>query len=211
MSQSGAPPPSQPSPGSSGRPDEPPDGQTICKMLEVTFRNVWLRLMTSGVGAAYDAAIQAFVVACIAAYKTGYSLTALKFELSANEVRGNVMGKDIRLTEQEKETRMIWLILVYMTLARYGFKSERTPPPVASDLKGTSMEKLVGGLNALVDSVCDAAARGYNLQTFKMELSLMKADGEKPLSGAEASIRSQWTRIVFATVNILPDSLKRSR
>lgn len=179
-------------------------------MLEISFRNVWIRLISAGVGEAYDAAIQQFVIACVAAYKAGYSLTALKLELAANEISGEYMGREVKLTEQEKETRLIWIALVYMTLAKYRFTSEQTPPSVKSDLKGTTLDPMIRGLGALVESVADAADRGYNLKTYKMELS-MKAQPDNPITPEQASIRSQWARIVFATVGILPDSLRGKR
>lgn len=190
-----------------GGPGGPPEGPVITKALEISFRNVWIRLMTAGVGPEYDDAIQAFVVSCVAAYKAGYSITALKLELAANETQTKYMGRDVSLNEQEKETRLIWLSLVYLTLTKYRFTSERTPPPLTEDLRGTTLEPLIPGLTGLVESVCDAASRGYSLQTFKMELNLKKDVKDKPISGAEASIRSQWSRIIFATFNILPDSL----
>lgn len=186
----------------------PPEGPIITNALEVTFRNVWIRLMTAGVGPEYDGAIQAFVLACVAAYKAGYSITALKLELAANETQAKHMGRDVTLNDQEKETRLIWIALVYLTLTKYKFNSERTPPPVSADLQGSKMESLVPGLTGLVESVCDAASKGYSLQTFKMELSLKKEASGKAISGPEASIRSQWSRIIFATFNILPDSLR---
>lgn len=161
--------------------------------------------MTKGVGREYEEAIQAFVVACVAAYKAGYSITALKLELSANAIDGQYMGRDISLNEQEKETRLIWITLVYLTLGRCGFKSDNPPPPVSKDLKGTKLEPLLVGLSGLVESVCDAAKRGYNLQTFKMELNFKSPEGSSQMSSAQANVRSQWSRIVFATVNILPD------
>lgn len=185
-----------------------PEGPIITKALETCFRNVWVRLMTAGVGPEYDNAIQAFVVACVAAYKAGYSITALKLELAANETTGTYMGKDVSLNEQEKETRLIWIALVYLTLAKYKFTSENTPPAVSSDLQGSKLEALVIGLTGLVESVCDAASKGYTLQTYKMELSMKKGIDDKPISGAEASVRSQWSRIIFATYKILPDSMR---
>lgn len=184
----------------------PPDGATITKALEVTFRGVWINLVTAGISAEYETAIEQFIVACVTAYKAGYSLTALKFELAANEQKGTFMGRDIRLNDQEKETRLIWIALVYMTLARYNFNSENTPPPVTSEFKGTRLGDIICGLANLVDSVCDAAKRGYNLQSYKMELSLQKGDKAKEVSPAEANVRSQWARIVFSTIRILPQS-----
>lgn len=164
--------------------------------------------MTSGVGEQYNNAIQAFVVACIAAYKAGYSLTALRLELSTRELKSTDTNRDISLTEQEKDTRLVWISLVYLTLARFSFKSERTPPDVRDELAGTKFADLASGLFRLVDTVCEAAKKGYNLDSFKLELRLKMDPADKELSGAQSSIRSQWSRIVFATVSILPDSMK---
>lgn len=205
--------PSNPQPSSNNDSNnEPPNGRIITKALELCFRNVWIRLMTMGVGQEYNDAIEAFVVACVVAYKAGYSLTAVKFELAANEpatAQSDAMGRDLTLTEQEKETRMIWISLVYITLARFGFVSERTPPPIRNDLKGTKLESLTDGLEGLVVSICDAAKRGYNLESWKMELNLKKDPSGREITPGEASIRSQWSRIVFTTVNILPEELRQ--
>lgn len=136
----------------------------------------------------------------------------MRFELSANEVEKNVNGIDTRLNEREKETRLIWISLVYMTLRRFGFESANTPPPVHTELKGTKLEGFVRGLDGLVDRVVDAAKRGFTLQTFKLQLSL--SDPEVPegvdvrLVNAQKNLRSQWARFVFTTVNLIPENLK---
>lgn len=197
--------------GSSGGKAEPPDGATLTQALELSFRNVWIRLMTSGVGKEYSNAILAFVVATIAAYKAGYSINALKLELAANEkTTTEYMGRDVSLNEQEKQTRLIWIILVYLTLSKSKLVPERTVPTVKSELKGTQLEDLLSGLSALVDSVFEAEGKGYSLETFKMELTMQKDVGQnEPITQAQANIRSQWSRIVFATLGLLPDSLKR--
>jgi len=187
--------------------NEPPKGTVITKALEISFRNVWIRLMTAGVGPEYEDAIQTFVVASVAAYKAGYSLNALKLELSANEAAATYMGRDTSLNEKEKETRLIWVTLVYLTLMRCGFQSDKPHTPIYTDLKGSKMEPILNGLTGLVDSVCEAAKKGYTLQTFKMELSLKAQPDTEKMSSAQASIRSQWSRIIFSTVKILPDSL----
>ena len=195
-----------------GSPGKAPDGNTITEALEITFRTVWIRLMTAGVGAEYEAAIEQFVVVCVAAYKAGYSLTALKLELAANEGDGpqQFMGQDTRLNDQEKETRLIWMGLVYMTLERYRFPSDNTPPPVTTEFKGTKIHDIFRGLSNLVESVCVAAKRGYTLQTFKMELNLNR-DKAAELSPFESNLRSQWSRIVFSTIKVLPEQLKGSK
>lgn len=167
--------------------------------------------MTAGIGKEYNDAIGAFVIATMAAYKAGYSISALKLELSANEkTNATFMGRDISLNEQEKQTRLIWIALVYLTLSKTKLVSERPVPSIESEFKNTELDKLVSGLNALVQSILEAEAKGYNLETFKMELTIQKTIGqEDDLTQAQANVRSQWSRIVFAILGILPEHLKR--
>lgn len=199
-------PPAEPSPQ---QPPPPPEGGMITAALELTFRAVWVQLMTSGVGQGYEEAIEQFIVACATAYKAGYSLTALKFELAAND-----RGGEYALNDNEKDTRMIWMSLVYSTLSKFKFESANPPPPVDIDLKGSKLATLVGGLSRLVDSCIEAARKGYTLQTFKMEMQLQEVGQEERknadirLSNAQKNMRSQWSRIIFATIKILPDTLK---
>lgn len=180
-----------------------PEGKVITRALELSFRAVWVHLVTQGVGQAYEAAIQEFVIACIAAFKAGYSLTALQFELSNNEIQ----YKNTGLTEKEKETRLTWITLVYLTLQKVAFKSEKAVPKVRDDLGESNVGKMVNGLTGLVENVVEAARKGFDLQRFKMELSLRSDTASDQLSGAEISIRSQWSRIVFMTVKVLPEEL----
>lgn len=163
--------------------------------------------MTNGVGPAYNQAIRAFVLAAAASYKAGYSLTALKFELSTHEKRGVIMGQDIQLNDDEKRTRLIWLALVYATLSRYRFPSERGVLDARKELSESELSDIARAIFALVDSVCDAAQRGYDLQRFKLELNLKKDKDAPPLDANQASIRSQWARIVFSTLGLLPEEL----
>lgn len=208
-----------PDPGSSGPSDAKPDGTTLTEALEISFRNVWIRLMTSGIGPQYDDAIAAFAVSTMAAYKAGYSISALKFELANNERSAKFQGVDVSLNDQEKQTRLIWIVLVYLTLATTKLQPERPINPVYRDVSGTPLAELVSGLTSLVDSIRTAERKGYNLQTFKMEIA-MQTDGNSSTAStstsedaqratqAQANIRSQWSRIIFCTLHLLPDSLK---
>lgn len=163
--------------------------------------------MTTGVGPAYNQAIRAFVLAAAASYKAGYSLTALKFELSTHEKRGVVMGQDIQLNDDEKRTRTIWLALVYATLSRYRFPTERGILDARAELSQSELSEMAPTIFSLVDAVCDAAQRGYDLQRFKLERNLVKDQDSPPEDADEASIRSQWARIVFSTLDLLPGEL----
>ncbi|KAI0566602.1 hypothetical protein FGB62_7g668 [Gracilaria domingensis] len=186
---------------------QPPSGAVLCGALEVSFRNVWLRLMTSGVGPEYTHAISAFVLAAAASYKAGYSLTALKFELATHEKHATFMGRDVRLNDDEKKTRFIWLALVYLTLKRCQFPTERDSAiDIAADIEASDIRELMPGLAAFVNNVYDAAQRGLDLQRFKLELSLRRDDKSPSLDKAQVSIRSQWARIVFSTLQLMPES-----
>lgn len=216
----------EPGPGES---KDPPSGSSITKILEVTFRAVWIKLMTVGVGEDYETALKQFVMGCMAAYKAGYSLMALKLELAANELGkvkvgvdekgmvqeqgetvkngGKTIEVDVGLRQQEKDTRMVWIKLVYLTLDRFRYVQESAPVPLETASRGTDDEEMVRGLAALVQSTVDASRRGYTLQTLKME-NMMKGQ-QKELTPAEKSIRSQWMRIVFLTISLIPEQYKR--
>lgn len=197
---------------------EAPDGSTLTGALEISFRTVWIRLLTTGIGKEYDDAITAFIIATMAAYKAGYSVSALKFELSANERVTEYEGVNLALTDDEKQTRLIWISLIYITLASTKMPSERPVPPIRDDLKGTSIESFASGLIALVDSIREAERKGYTLESFKMEIALSQGTADRKTepteeevrrAQAQANIRSQWSRIVFRTLAVLPEELKR--
>lgn len=71
---------------------------------------------------------------------------------------------------------------------------------------------MLGGLSNLVDQVSEAARKGYDLARFKMELSLsdkpVENEADMGKINAQKNLRSQWSRIVFTAINILPDSTK---
>lgn len=197
--------------------DEAPDGSTLTGALEISFRTVWIRLLTSGVGKEYDDAITAFIIATMAAYKAGYSISALKFEMAANERVTEYQGVNLALTDEEKQTRLIWISLIYITLASTKMTTERPVPPIREDLKGTSIESFAPGLIALADSIREAERKGYTLESFKMEIALSQgsvdskaeqSEDEIRKARAQANIRSQWSRIVFRTLSVLPKELK---
>lgn len=190
--------------GWSGGKGRPEGSKEICLALEMSFRKVWLRIFLNGADAQYVAAFREFVQAAVAAYDAGYSLPALILELSRNEVEtGDVsVDKTIRLTDQERQTREIWLVLVYLSLDRLGYMGrggDNAPPAPQDDL----------GLQQLVESTCDALEAGFSLEGLKLELSLRQS-GEVPvaLNPAQLSLRSQWTRIVFLTADVIKGSVK---
>jgi hypothetical protein len=76
-----------------------------------------------------------------------YSLPALILELSRHELETGDPNVDrtMRLTDQERQTREVWLVLVYLTLHNIGHRAQSgvAVPPRPTDTLG---------LGALVDS-----------------------------------------------------------
>ncbi|GAB0490866.1 hypothetical protein MMPV_002104 [Pyropia vietnamensis] len=221
-------------------------GKSIAKVLEVSYRKVWLRLMTIGTGEEYERAIQEFIIGAVSAYKSGYSLAALALELKQNEVRtgDDALDASLRLSDREEATRRVWLLLIYLTLAAKGFEPSPGVNPASllsgaetaatglealsdakdddksdaatatdnadnADAPATSPARPLDGAAAverfrdLVADVTAAAAKGYTLDSLKLEQSLALRDGEQGLGAAEASVRSQFMRIIFLTARMV--------
>lgn len=70
-----------------------------------------------------------------------------------------------------------------------------SPPPDAA--------AAVDSFRGLVADVTAAAAKGYTLDSLKLEQSLALRDGEQGLGAAEASVRSQFMRIIFLTARMV--------
>ena len=166
----------------------------MCRNLEMSFRYVWLRLFTTGADQNYVIALKDFVKNAVSAYDAGYSLPALILELSRNEIETGDpnVDKTVRLTDQERQTREVWLVLIYLTLDRLNYKPISVTPSKPEDTLG---------LGKLVDSTCEALKAGFSLEGLKLELSLRET--AQPLSPAQLSLRSQWTRIVFLTSEVI--------
>eukprot|EP00802_Teleaulax_amphioxeia_P022866 Tamp_23362.p1 GENE.Tamp_23362~~Tamp_23362.p1 ORF type:complete len:291 (+),score=38.38 Tamp_23362:1-873(+) len=187
--------------GSSSNNENPESSKSICRTLELAFRKVWLRLYTTGADENYSLALKEFVKATIAAFDKGYSLQALILELRRHEIETGdpMVDKTVRLTDQERQTREVWLVLVYLTLHRMSYNPKKgVKPPKPDD---------VLGLQALVESTCEALEAGFSLNGLKLELSLRQSgEAPVPLTPAQLSLRSQWTRIVFLTSEVIASS-----
>jgi hypothetical protein len=102
--------------------------------------------------------------------------------------------------------------LVWLVLRRYRFDAGNTPTDdVVSYFKDVHLDGMSSGLTNLVENVCDAADRGFDLKSYKLQIQFSRDPSEDPPSAATLSIQSQWSRLVFATHALLPDSLKESR
>ncbi|KAA8494882.1 hypothetical protein FVE85_3123 [Porphyridium purpureum] len=188
-----------------------PDDERLVQALELSYVGVWVALGTKGVGEDYLNALKAFILATIAAYERGYTLSAVLLELQINSsftqnARKLGLSDDqianASLSDSDKKTREYWLQLVYLTLS-YLRHTPPTPPlpPPADPQK----------LDQLVRFVVDQYKRGFTLDGMKLEQSLNASstststgspDTASPdpraaqMSRAQASIRSQWMRIV---------------
>eukprot|EP00741_Cyanophora_paradoxa_P024637 tig00022080_g23788.t1 len=188
----------EPSPGPS-----PSDaGKPITAMLELAFRKTWFYLYSAGVGDGYTDSMKEFLRAVVVAYLRGYTIEALKLELMSNEIiTGNAqLDEFIRLNEEEKEIRAIWITLVFLTLNAVRYRprdNENWTRPVVVDPRG--LEQLVLG-------VIESRRKGYKLDALKLEQTLLLDEGETGLSTVEASIRSQWMRIVYLTLELVDDT-----
>jgi len=158
----------------------------IADELELAFRQSWFLLYAQGVGEGYLQSLRKFVQAAVTAYQTGYTLTTLNLELIAHQKSTGDQDLDeiLRLDDQEVQIRTIWLTLIYMALDQVAGKI--TPPSGGN-------EELV----QLVEGVILAKRQGYTLETLKLEMVLQATTTRSP---EQASILSQWMRIVFMTL-----------
>ena len=164
----------------------------MCKNLEMSFRSVWFRIFTTGA----DIALKDFVKNAVSAYDAGYSLPALILELGRNEKETGHpnIDKAERFSDQERQTREIWLVLIYRTLDSLNYKPQSAairPSPPAHAL----------ALGSFVDGTCAALKAGFSPAALRLELSLRESG--QPLSPAQLALWSQWTTIVFLTSEVI--------
>eukprot|EP00276_Gloeochaete_wittrockiana_P001006 CAMPEP_0184673122 /NCGR_PEP_ID=MMETSP0308-20130426/86505_1 /TAXON_ID=38269 /ORGANISM="Gloeochaete witrockiana, Strain SAG 46.84" /LENGTH=166 /DNA_ID=CAMNT_0027120577 /DNA_START=332 /DNA_END=832 /DNA_ORIENTATION=- len=165
----------------------------------MAYRKAWFYLYAAGVGAAYEESLKEFIRATAGAFLRGYSIEALSLEISANEITSGdpELDKYISLNQDEKAIRRIWMTVIYLTLNAVRYRprdSKDWTRPVIQDTM--SLEKLVTG-------VIEAKQRGYSLDALKLEQTLLL--DTTGLSEVEASIRSQWMRIVFLALDVISE------
>jgi len=95
-------------------------------------------LLTKGLGEPYNLALQSFILGVMAAYKKGFSIPALQMEISmAKDIyegpNAEEINKFIQLNENEKKTRYVWIVLVYLALQKLRFPSENKNMTVPKD------------------------------------------------------------------------------
>jgi hypothetical protein len=163
--------------------------------IELAFRKAWLFLYARGVGADYLDALDKFVRAVVVAYRSGYDIDRLKLELLANRrLTGNTeVDKSLALNEEELSVRDLWLRLVYLTL-----EAVKEPgPETRISLENPSEDDT--GVQLLVNAVIRAFNNGYTLESFKLEMIL---DGARVDDPQQASLLSQWMRIIFIALQV---------
>lgn len=171
------------------------------RKIELAFRKVWLYLYNRGVGPEYTHALGEFVVAAIAAYRSGYALSALKLELVDQQlVTGNPeLDLTLALTDEEVEVRNLWLRLVYLTLEDVGVEG----PAQKCSSDDPSQDET--GIELLVAGVVRAHTQGYTLDTLKLEL-LLDSTPPQLRDPQQTVLLSQWMRIVFICLETLKKS-----
>jgi len=167
-------------------------GKDLCNTLELTYREVWLMLMSKGTGDDYQDALKKFISAAIAAYEEGYSLASLNFELQIYEIPTGDIDQPITLSQSDKTSRTIWIQLVFLTLEAIGYQRITQHAPTEDPYS----------LRTLVSTVTEAYRDGYTLQGLKLERAMRTSSSEQAqsrISNSAASVQSQWMRIVFLT------------
>lgn len=87
---------------------------------------MWITLLTSGVGDAYFAALQTFILGVMAAYKKGFSLQALQMELSVSKVRIITTALSAQMPNRYRAKAVAILALFFFVL-RTSFLITQTP------------------------------------------------------------------------------------
>lgn len=138
-------------------------------------------------GIPYAEAVQQFVRYALEAYKTGYSLSALRLELRGNVDTARALASD------EAELRDVWLSLVYKTL-----RAVRYPGGAGRELMAPD------NFDAFVKSVVAARRDGLNLNRIQ---KVQESGDGKGLSELEQAILRQSTRLVVATIDVVDEDL----
>lgn len=157
---------------------EPPAQPTLAQRLAAAF----IDACQPGTKP-YTAALRDFCDNALAAYRAGYTLQALQFELSASQ---SVGARALRA--DEAELRSVWLALVYKTLRKIGY------PGGGSDAAYDKIDAFVGNIVAAVRA-------GYDMKRIQLEQSLMLGGGDRPRTELESAVLGQSTRLVITTIS----------
>eukprot|EP00286_Rhodomonas_abbreviata_P001617 CAMPEP_0181288956 /NCGR_PEP_ID=MMETSP1101-20121128/625_1 /TAXON_ID=46948 /ORGANISM="Rhodomonas abbreviata, Strain Caron Lab Isolate" /LENGTH=261 /DNA_ID=CAMNT_0023393145 /DNA_START=141 /DNA_END=926 /DNA_ORIENTATION=+ len=170
-----------------------------CTKLKDSFHAVWEKMYGNSddvygnsVEGSYVDALKAFVLDTISLYNEGFSMSALGLELNMNDglsSADNPYDLSHLLSREEQNTRRLWLLIIYSTLARLNHvaKGGNTPPPPDdwSEIK------------PLINFTCNMIDDGFSFERLKLEMSLKHKPGF--LTPTQLQMRSQWIRIVYLT------------
>lgn len=144
-------------------------------------------------GKPYAEALADFCRNALDAYRNGYSLQALQFELSASN---NSYTRKLR--SDEVELRDVWLSLVYKTLRQVRFPVERTAVGVTD-----TYDKF----DEFVQNIISAVRAGYDMKRIQLEQSLRQSSSDRPRTTLESAILNQSTRLVITTLSAADDEM----
>lgn len=160
----------------------------------------------------YAIALRNFCLTALEAYRSGYSLQALQFELSASGETGlSGQGQPTRsLQSDEVELRSVWLTLVYKTLRQLAFPVRRDDA-AASEMPRTVFSDSYDKLDEFVGNIITAVKAGYDMKRIQLEQSLSQANADRPRTSIESAILGQSTRLVVTTISAASDALKEGQ
>ena len=163
-------------------------GEDVAKRIERTFVEACLPGTKP-----YVEALGEFVRSALEAYRGGYNLTALQFELQA---RKDHYSRNLK--QEEVELRSVWLTLVYKTLREVKFPSGQALTGSGGSGHGHDSHDR---LDDFVKNIVDAVKEGYDMKRIQLEQSLIEHD-QKPKSPLELAILNQSLRLVLLTLSI---------
>eukprot|EP00741_Cyanophora_paradoxa_P008939 tig00000142_g8652.t1 len=183
-------------------------GEIITLALENTFRKAFVYTYTGQARRGdprYFGCLRAFCEAAIAAYLHGFSLPALRLEISGNELSSGDDGVDsfIRLDDEECVARNGWILAVYAAL-----RHERYRPHDARE-RGWSEPRLddpaAQGLEYVVRDVARARREGVPLAELLADVGKLCLPGETwgALPRQAQTLRIQNAHVVWLTLDAI--------
>jgi len=145
----------------------------------------------------YEECLKDFIRAVLAAYRKGFSLTALQFELQAERDAGTH-----RLAQDELELRTLWTSLIFKTLRKMNVRRDQAG--------GEELVAVPDAFDSFVAGIISAVKSGYDLARIQLEQSVANNSNTDNASDQgrrnfEAAVLRQSTRIVYNTVAVISD------
>jgi len=134
----------------------------------------------------YEEALCGFIDTVMVAYRAGFSLQALLFELQSRQVSAK-----ITLKTDELEFRTVWVTIVYKTLRHLKVPCEQ----------GAHVEEVFAlddSFDVFIRSVHSLVLKGYDLQRIQLEQSMNQT--QEARTDFETAVLRQSTRLVYYTV-----------